>query len=125
MAANFEIKKFNKSNFLLWKLMILVILMKNNCLEAIRERSTGITNDKWNEMDGKVIADLHLAFVDGVLSSIVEKKIVTSIWDTLTKLYETKSLYNKIFLKIRLYSLRIAKTTTVANHINTLKTLFL
>jgi hypothetical protein len=30
---------------------------------------------------------------------VAEKKIAKEIWDTLTKLYESKSLHNKIFLK--------------------------
>ena len=46
------------------------ILRKNNCLEAIKERSTEIIDDKWNEMDNNAIAYLHLALADGVLSSV-------------------------------------------------------
>ena len=33
-----------------------------------------ITDDKWNEIDGNAISDLHLALVDRVLSSVAEKK---------------------------------------------------
>ena len=85
-----------------------------------------ITNDKWNEIDGNVIFNLHLALANAVLSSVVEKKTKTTneIWDTLTKLYKAKSLHNKIFLKRRLYTFRMTESTSVTNHINTLKTLF-
>ena len=76
-----------------------VVLRKTNYLAAIRERPTNITDDKWNEMDGNVIAYLHLALADGMLSSMAEKKIAKERWDTLTKLYEVKSLHNMIFLK--------------------------
>ena len=44
--------------------------------------------------------------------------------DTLTKLYEAKSMHNKIFLKRRLYTLRMAESTSMTDHINTLNTLF-
>ncbi|KAH9647728.1 hypothetical protein KPL70_025300 [Citrus sinensis] len=83
-----------------------------------------ITDDKWNEVDGNAISDLHLALADGVLSSVAEKNTAKEIWDTLTKLYEAKSLHNKIFLKRKLYTLRMTKSTLVTDHINTLKTLF-
>jgi hypothetical protein len=100
MAAKFEIEKFNGSNFSLWKLKIKAILRKDNFLVAISERPADFTDDnKWNEMDGNAIANLHLALADGVLSSIEEKKTAKEIWDHLTKLYEAKSLYNKIFLR--------------------------
>ena len=101
-----------------------VVLRKNNCLAAIGERPMEITDDKWNEVDGNAISNLHLALMDEVLSSVAEKNIVKEIWDTLTKLYEAKSLHNKILLKRKLYTIRMTKFTIVIDHINTLKTLF-
>ena len=74
MMAKYEIEKFNRNNFSLWKMKMNVILRNNNCLAVIEERPMEITDDdKWNEMDGNAIVDLHLAFTDGVLSSVVEK----------------------------------------------------
>ena len=56
------------------------ILRKNNSLTAIGERPTEITDDdKWNAMDGNAIGDLHLSLVDGVLSSVEEKKTTKEI----------------------------------------------
>ena len=70
------------------------------------------------------ITDLHLTLADGVLFSVAKKTTVKEIWDTLTKLYETKFLHNKIFLKMKLYTLWMAESTSVTDHINTLKILF-
>jgi tyrosine-protein phosphatase YwqE len=55
---------------------------------------------------------------------VAEKKRAKEIWDTLTKLYEFKSLHNKIFLKRRLYTLYMAEIMSVIDHINTMRTLF-
>ena len=118
MVAKHEIEKFNGNNCLLWK------MRKNNCLVANGERPMEITNDKWNEIDDNVISDLHLALTDGVLSSVAEKNTAKEIGDTLIKLYEAKSLHNKIFLKRKLYTLLMAESIMVTDHINTLKTLF-
>jgi hypothetical protein len=73
-------------------------------------------------MDGNAITNIHIALAEEVLST--EKKIAEEIWDTLTKLYQFKSLHNKIFLKWRLYTLQMAEITSVTNHINTIRTLF-
>ena len=100
------------------------ILKKDNCLAAINERPAGLTDDRWNEMDDTAVANLHLALADSVLSSIAEKKSAKEIWDTLTKLYEVKSLHNRIFLKRKLYTLRMSESTSVTDHINVLNTLF-
>jgi hypothetical protein len=75
-------------------------------------------------MDSNTITNIHLALDDNVLSSVAEKKTTRKIWVTLTKLYESKFLYNNIFLKMRLYTLRMIETTTMIDHINTIRTLF-
>ena len=38
-----------------------------------------ISDDKWNEIDGNAISDLHLALADGVLSSVAEKNTANEI----------------------------------------------
>ncbi|KAE8706560.1 hypothetical protein F3Y22_tig00110392pilonHSYRG00195 [Hibiscus syriacus] len=101
------------------------ILRKDGCLAAINERPVDFADDiKWNEMDGNAMANLNLALADEVLSSIEEKKTTKEIWDHLTKLYEATSLHNKIFLKRKLYTLRMPESTSVTEHLNTLNTLF-
>ncbi|GAA0174173.1 hypothetical protein LIER_27618 [Lithospermum erythrorhizon] len=64
---------------------------------------------KWIEMDENVIADIHLALADEILSSVEEKRTVKEIWDHLAKLYEAKSFHKKIFFKRKLYTLRMAE----------------
>ncbi|KAE8685043.1 hypothetical protein F3Y22_tig00111101pilonHSYRG00028 [Hibiscus syriacus] len=125
MTTKFDIEKFNGRNFSLWKLKMNVIIRKDECLAAINEMPVDFADDiKWNEMDGNAIANFHLALADEVLSSIEEKKTAKEICDHLTKLYEATSLHNKIFLKRKLYTLRIPKSTSVTEHLNTLNTLF-
>ena len=53
-----------------------------------------------------------------------EKMTTVEIWERLTKLYEAKSWHAKIFLKRRLYTLRMVESTTVTKDLNTLNILF-
>ena len=100
-------------------------MRKDNCLAAISGRPEEFTYDnKWNEMDENTVANLHLTLADKILSSVEEKKTAKEIWDQLIRLYEAKSIHNKIFLKRRLYTIRIAESTSVTEHINILNTLF-
>ena len=78
--TKFDINKFNRTNFSLWKMKIKAILRKDNCLATIGDRPVEITDDnKWKEIDGNAITDLHLALADGVLSSVAEKKTAKEI----------------------------------------------
>ncbi|KAE8733040.1 Detected protein of unknown function [Hibiscus syriacus] len=125
MVTKFDIEKFNGRNFSLWKFKMKAILRKNGYLATISERPVDFIDDnKWIEMDGNAMTNFHLALADEVLSSIEEKKTAKEIWDHLTKLYEATSLHNKIFLKRKLYTLRMPECTSVTEHLNTLNTLF-
>ncbi|KAE8657742.1 hypothetical protein F3Y22_tig00116983pilonHSYRG00074 [Hibiscus syriacus] len=125
MATEFDIEKLNGRNFSLWKLKMKAIMRKDGCLAAISESPVDFTYDnKWIEMDGNAMENFHLALADEVLSSIEEKKTAKEIWDHLTKSYEATSLHNKIFLKRKLYTLRMPESTSVTEHLNTLNTLF-
>ena len=69
MVAKYKIEKYDENNFSLWKIKMIVVFRKNNYLATIGEMSTEITeDDKWNKMDGNVIANLHLALGERVLS---------------------------------------------------------
>lgn len=67
-------------------------------------------------MEENIIANLHLALANGVLLRIEEKKMVKEIWDHLTKLYEAKSLHNRIFLKRKLWTLCMTESTPIIEH---------
>ena len=119
----YKMEKFNGGNFSIWKMRMRAILVKDKCLAAITEKPEKITEDKWEEMDANATANLHLGLGDEILSSIEEKKTVKEIWDYLTNIYEAKSLHNRIFLKRRLYTLRMSEFLTVTEHVNTLNSL--
>ena len=76
----------------------MAVLRKENCIPAIEGRTSDISDEKWKEMDNNAVATLHLALADSVLSSVAEKKTAKEIWNALVKLYEVKSLHNKIFV---------------------------
>ena len=124
MAAKYEIEKFSGSNFSLWKLKMKAVLRKDHCIAAIEVRPEGLADDKSKEIDNNAIANLHMALADSVLSTVAEKTTAKEIWDARTRLYETKSLHNKIFLKRKLYTLRMSESISVTDHINNLNTLF-
>jgi len=124
MTTNFEIEKFNENNFSLWQFKMKAILRKDNCIIAIEARPAEMTDQKWKEIDNNAIVNLHLTKIDSIFSSVAEKETTNEIWDTFTKLYEVKSLHTLIFLKRKLYTLRMSESTTVMDHINHLNTLF-
>jgi hypothetical protein len=49
---------------------------------------------------------------------VLEEATTKYLWDKLENLYQSKSLVNKIFLRKKLYYLRIRDGDSVENHLN-------
>lgn len=82
-----------------------------------------MTEDEWNELDGRALSGLRLCLADAVLFNIVSEKIATGLLSKLEKLYMTKSLTNRILLKWKLYNLRMKEGTLITDHLNFFNTL--
>ena len=82
-----------------------------------------MTNDEWNELDGRDLSGIRLCLADDVLFNIVSEKTAVGLWTKLEKLYMTKSLTNRILLKRQLYGLRMKEGTLITDHLNVFNTL--
>jgi hypothetical protein len=126
-SAKFEIEKFNgKNNFEIWKVKMHDLLMQQGVVKALlgkENKPTTITDEDWDEIDVRALSAIRLCLVDDVLFNIVAEKTTVGLWTKLESLYMKKSLTNRIFLKRKLYSLRMKEGTKIADHLNTFNTL--
>ena len=60
-----------------------------------------------------------MCLVDDVFLNIVEKYLAVGLWVKLEILYMNKSLTNIIFLKSKLYTLRMTNGMKIHDHLNT------
>jgi hypothetical protein len=57
-----------------------------------------------------------------VLLNVSGEDLAKKLWDMLGSLYQSKSLVNKIFLRKKLYLLRMSDGSLVTQHLNGFKT---
>jgi hypothetical protein len=109
MASNskMEIEKFNGKSFELWKLKMEDLLVERDQWIAVDpgRTPTGTSADDWKKMDRKAKSTIRLC-----------------LWEKLGKLYQSKSLVNKLFLRKKLYNLRMRDGDSVAEHLNAFNT---
>jgi hypothetical protein len=55
---------------------------------------------------------------DLVLLNVLEEATAKDLWDKLGKLYQSKSLVNKLFLRKKMYNLRMRDGDLVAENLN-------
>eukprot|EP01018_Ginkgo_biloba_P001146 Gb_05167 [translate_table: standard] len=81
-------------------------------------KPTTISQDEWDKMNDKAIALIGLNLADLVLMNAIGVKSANELWVNLGKLYESKSLMNLIFLRKKLYALKMVDGGSVTKHLN-------
>jgi hypothetical protein len=126
MASNskMEIEKFNGKRFELWKLKMEDLLVDRDQWIAVDPGTapTGTSADDWKKMDRKAKSTIRLCLSDSVLLNVSEEATAKDLWEKLGKLYQSKSLVNKLFLRKKLYNLRMRDGDSVAEHLNAFNT---
>jgi len=59
-----------------------------------------------------------LCLSDEILYNVMNEEITAGLWCRLESLYMTKSLSNKLFMKMQLYSLQMKEDTSILQHPN-------
>jgi hypothetical protein len=75
--------------------------------------------DDWKKLDWKVKSTIRLCLSYSVLLNVSEEATTKDLWDNLGKLYQSKSLVNKLLLRNKLYNLRMRDGYSVEENFNT------
>jgi hypothetical protein len=126
MASNskMEIEKFNGQSFELWKLKMEDLLVDRYqwIMVDLSTSPTGTSIDDWKKFDRKAKSTIRLCLSDSVLLNVSEEDTAKDLWEKLGKLYQSKSLVNKLLLRKKLYNMRMRDGDSVAEHLNAFNT---
>jgi hypothetical protein len=67
----------------------------------------GMSTKDWMKLDRKEKSTIWLCLSDSVLLNVSREATTKALWDKLGALYQSKSLVNKLFLRKKLYLLRM------------------
>ena len=88
----YDIKKFDGSNFALWKEQIQDVLVQKKqrlpILHAHRAENMGLTHVQWDELDAMARSTIRLYLVESVYFTILECKTAHEVWQKLCNTYE-------------------------------------
>jgi hypothetical protein len=79
---------------------------------------TGTSANEWKKIDQKAKSTIQLCLSDSVLLNVSEEATSKDLWKKLGKLYQSKSLVNKLFLRKKMYNLRMRDGDSVEDHLN-------
>ena len=113
-GTKFDVEKFDgTSSFALWQVRMKAILSNMGVKDAISGRPTeleGEAHDKeWKTMDDKALSTIHLCVGDSTLQEILTETTAKGAWTKLEETYMQKTVTNRLRLKQRFHSLRMAE----------------
>ncbi|KAH9754884.1 Integrase catalytic domain-containing protein [Citrus sinensis] len=77
---------------------------------------------KWHKLaakiDKKARSTIILSLSDSVIREVAKEKTVAELWAKLENLYMTKSLANMLYIKKRMFSLKIVEGSSLEEHID-------
>jgi hypothetical protein len=119
MSTKIDIPKFDgKISFAIWQIQMKTVLTQLCVRKALQPRPANMADDKWEDLDEKALSVLQLSLSLEVLHVVMNAKSMAELWKKLEELYMTKSLANKLRLKERLYTIRMAEGTSIQSHLN-------
>jgi hypothetical protein len=124
-TAKFEIEKFDGQNsFSLWRIKMRALLRQQGLAKVLepQEEKIGISAIdeimERGELEEKAHNIILLSLSDGVLREVADEETTAGLWKKLESLYMKKSLTNRLFLKQRLYTLRMQEGTPLCDHLD-------
>src|SRR6202034_99486 len=123
-SGKIEIEKFNGQSFELWKLNMEDLLVDKDQWIMIDPgtKPTRVTDEEWKKLDQKAKSTIQLCVSDSVLLNVSGEATAKDLWDKLGTLYQSKSLVNKLFLRKKLYNLRMKYGDSMTEHLNAFNT---
>ena len=79
--------------------------------------------EEWDWIDRKAKGLIRLCLADSILTNVMSEPTVTDLWQKLELLYQSKSLVNKLFLRKKLYNLRMHEGDSFSTHLYNFNTL--
>ena len=104
-----DVEKFNGvNNFGLWRMKMRALLSQQGYLSALQGRDKlPETDEEKDELMEKAHGAIILNLADSVLREVAGETTPAGLWLQLESLYMTKSLTNRLYMKQRLYTLRM------------------
>ncbi|KAI3414477.1 uncharacterized protein J3R85_016223 [Psidium guajava] len=119
-SLKFQISSFDEqNNFGLWRIKMKNLLRREGTVRALDGKYLDdMTSAKIEEMDEKAHSAIQLSLNDKVLREVADEETAAGLWSKLESLYMKKSLTSRLYLKQRLYTLKMREGTPVQEHLD-------
>ena len=123
----YNIRKFDGTNFSMWKEQIKDVLVQKKQLKPISgptAKPVDMSEEDWAELDALAKSTIRLHLAESVYFTMVSETTSFNLWNKLCSTYEKETASNKVYLMKRLFELQMKEGTSVASHLNEFNIIF-
>ena len=82
------------------------------------ERATSINETEWTKIQRRIVSTIQLALAPEIKHNVLKETTSKALWEKLENIYASKSLTNRLCLKMELYQLKMEMGGDLYDHIN-------
>jgi hypothetical protein len=118
------IEKFNSTDFRYWRMYIEDYLYGKKLHQPLLgDKLDIIKADEWAMLDRQVLEVIRQTLSRSIAHNIVNEKTTAGLMAALSGIYEKPSANNKVHLMKKLFNMKMAEGTSVAQHLSEFNTI--
>ncbi|KAH9647724.1 Integrase catalytic domain-containing protein [Citrus sinensis] len=129
-GSKIDLEKFTGNNdFNMWKVKMETLLITQwlgDALKPITKKegseasisSSSMTPQQAAEIDKKARTTIILSLGDSMIREVAREKTVVDLWAKLERVYMTKSLANRLYIKKMMFTLKMVEGSSLEDHID-------
>ena len=120
-SEKYSVDKFNGRNFSLWKFKMQMVLEEKELWDVVTKKKDDLKDEHWDKKNRKAKAILCLSLEDTQLMLVKSATSAKEVLDKLARHFEQKGLANKLFLRRKLFTMKLEEGESMESHINKIK----
>ncbi|KAH9655442.1 hypothetical protein KPL70_022326 [Citrus sinensis] len=126
-STKVDLEKFNgKDDFNMWKVKMEAVLITHGLGDALlpvtkkegKHIFTSKTPEQMAEIDRKAKGTIILSLADSVIREVAKEPTVADLWAKLESIYMKKSLANRLYIKKRMFTLKMLEGSSLDEHLD-------
>src|SRR6218665_1289828 len=109
--TRYMVAKLNNSNYQIWKFKIKMLLIREDTCTVVQGVTPDAVPDDWQRKDEKAQCTISLTVEDNKLIHICNCTSAKEMWKQLQKVHERFNLSSKMYLRKKLYKMRLPTRT--------------
>ncbi|VFQ87389.1 unnamed protein product [Cuscuta campestris] len=120
VLTNFDILiPFLRVDFMLWQYTIQDYLVQQGLELALQdEKPSDMKESEWSTIKKKAVSTIGLALSPQIKVTVLKETSSKKLWETLESKFASKTLTNRLMMRMDLYSLKMEEGGSVTDHIN-------